>query len=523
MSRLPLLSAPYEALTARYELIDVLGHGSFGDVWKARVLDDGAIVALKIPRDQELGEEALRREPDLMRAFDHPNIVRVNGCHTLGSMFVIEMEYVEGHNLGEMLDGVNRDNPLSYRRILHWTEQILNGLQAIHDAHVVHSDIKPQNVLIDVRGDAKLVDFGTSRRIEDVLVWTRRQGTEAYWAPEVAFEYKRSFASDIYSVGVMLYEMVTGELPYHSPFELASGRAIRRPREINANVPPRLEAIILRAMARDPAERYPSCTAMLVDVAAIFEELEAGQAPSPPDRVQASKPSFRLDSSSPLYYLEQAKAFLAADDLPGALSAAETAVERSGGHPNYLRLLGAIYVRMGYPHKALETYEKVLASYQRDVPVSDRQMRDVLERLGDLYIKTQRYREAVRTYQQLLPVSDNITYAKFRLAVAYGLDADYRKAIQMFEEVRRERPDAAVVYSKLGWAYRLEGNFRQAISYFNQALLIDPGDLLSLYELGEYHWIIGDRSTARRYFERVRQNDAKGQYAERVQQLLAPH
>lgn len=521
MSRLPLLSAPYEALAARYELIDVLGHGSFGDVWKARVLDDGAIVALKIPRDQELGEESLRREPDLMRAFDHPNIVRVNGCHTLGSTFVIEMEYVEGHNLGEMLDGANRDNPLSYRRILHWTEQILKGLQVIHKAHVVHSDIKPQNVLIDVRGDAKLVDFGTSRRIEDVLVYTQRQGTEAYWAPEVAFDQKRSFVSDIYSVGVMLYEMVTGELPYHSPFELASGRAIRRPREINANVPTRLEAVILRAMARDPAERYPSCTAMLADVVAVGKDLAAGQAPSSRDRVQPSRPGFRLDSSSPLYYLEQAKVLLAADDLPGALSAAETAVERSGGHPHYLRLLGAIYLRMGYPHKALETYEKVLTAYQRDVPAGDRQMRDVLERLGDLYIKTQRYREAVRTYQQLLLVSDNIPYAKFRLAVAYGLDADYLKAIQIFEEVRRERPDAAVVYSKLGWAYRLEGDFRQAISYFNQALLIDPGDLLSLLELGEYYWIIGDRSRARKYFERLRQMDTKNRYADKLQHFLS--
>ena len=77
MARTPLLATPYEALNVRYELLEALGHGSFGDVWKARRLDDGAIIALKIPRDQELGEEMLRREPDLMRAFDHPNIVRV--------------------------------------------------------------------------------------------------------------------------------------------------------------------------------------------------------------------------------------------------------------------------------------------------------------------------------------------------------------------------------------------------------------------------------------------------------------
>lgn len=520
MPNLPLLAAPYEALSARFELLDLLGQGSFGDVWKARNLESGQIIALKIPRDQELGEEALRHEPDLMHAFDHPNIVRVYGCHTIGSHFVIEMEYVEGRDLGKMLDGVNRSNPLSYRRILEWAEQILEGLQTIHAAQVVHNDIKPQNILIDLRGNAKLVDFGTSRRLEDVWVWTRRQGTEAYWAPEVAFESKRSYVSDIYSVGVMLYEMVTGELPYRSPYELASGRHVIRPREINANVPSRLEQIILRAMARDPQERYLDAAVMLVDVKTLLQELETGQIPAPPDRVRSTKMPFRMDSSSPLYYLEQAKHLLAAENLSGALQAAETAVERSGGHPNYLRLLAGINLRMGYLNKALETYEKVLTAYQKNFPATSAQLREVLERLGDLYIKVQRYRQAVKTYEQLLSIANNQTYVRFRLAVAYGLDADYRKAVKFLEEVRRERPDAVVVYSKLGWAHMLQGRFREALSYYNQALVLDASDLFSLFQLGKYYWIQGDRSRARSYFERVRQNDANSRYSVQIDQIL---
>ncbi|MEZ4613441.1 MAG: serine/threonine-protein kinase, partial [Caldilineaceae bacterium] len=238
------------ALEERFEFLEHIGQGSFGDVWKARNRSTDQIVAVKIPRDQELGEEILRHEPDIMRSLDHPHIVRVYDFHTIGSNCVIEMEYVEGHNLADMLDAVSREQPLTYTRILLWTEQILTGLEAIHQAQIIHNDIKPQNVLVDVRDEAKLVDFGTSRRIEDVWVWTRRQGTEAYWAPEVAFDSRRSFVSDIYSVGVMLYEMVTGRLPYQSPYELASGRTISRPREVNAHVPIELERIILRAMAR---------------------------------------------------------------------------------------------------------------------------------------------------------------------------------------------------------------------------------------------------------------------------------
>lgn len=519
MSLFPLLAAPHEVLGDKFELLEVLGKGSFGDVWKAKRLGDDTTVALKIPRDQELGEEVLRHEPDLMRAFDHPHIVRVYGCHTIGSLFIIEMEYVAGHNLADMLDGVNRDNPLSYRRILSWARQILSGLQAIHAANVVHGDIKPLNVLINAEGDAKLVDFGTSRRLEDVWVWTRRQGTEAYWAPEVAFEEKRSLVSDIYSVGVLLYEMVTGELPYKSPFELTAGRVVKRPREINANVPPQLEAIVLRAMARDPQDRYPTCEAMLADVMELLDQMDVGEVATPPDRVRAPKVPFRPDSSSPLYYLEEAKACLADDNLQGALQAAEIAVRRSGGHPNYLRLLGGIYLRKGYLSKAIETYERVLTAYERDFPATDAQMRDVLERLGQLYTQTQRYQQAVKSYERLLDVTDKPVYARFRLAVALGLDAEYQRAIQLLEKVRRERPDAVVVYSKLGWAYMLEGNTRQALSYFNQALVFDEADLFSLYELGKYYWIIGDRSRARSYFERVRRHDRTGKYTERLQSL----
>jgi Tfp pilus assembly protein PilF len=375
-------------------------------------------------------------------------------------------------------------------------------------------------VLINAKGYAKLVDFGTSRRLEDVWVWTRRQGTEAYWAPEVAFDGKRSLVSDIYSVGVVLYEMVTGELPYRSPLELTSGRMIKRPREINAHVPPKLEAIILRAMARDPGARYPSCQAILADVEGLIQQMDAGEVAPPPDRTRVARMPFRPDSSSPLYYLEQAKACLADDNLADALEAAKTGVERSGGHPNYLRLLGGIYLRMGYPNKALETYERVLVAYDRDYPATDAQVCDVLERLGRLYIQTQRYRQAVKTYERLLTVTDNPVYARFRLAVALGLDADYARAIQLLEEVRRERPDAVVVYSKLGWAHMLEGDMRQGLSYYNQALVLDAGDLFSLFELGKYYWIIGERSRAQGYFKRIERHDKVGEYRKKVAEVL---
>ena len=111
MALLPASFGAYGALEERFEIQSHLGQGSFGDVWKARNLETGAIVALKIPKDQELGEEVLRQEPDLMKALSHPHVVRVYGCYTIGSQFVIEMEYVEGHNLGEILEQSHHQRP----------------------------------------------------------------------------------------------------------------------------------------------------------------------------------------------------------------------------------------------------------------------------------------------------------------------------------------------------------------------------------------------------------------------------
>ena len=174
----------------------------------------------------------------------------------------------------------------------------------------------------------------------------------------------------------------------------------------------------------------------------------------------------------------------------------------SDGHPSYLRLVGGIYLRMGYINKALEAYERVLASYEQRFPATEAQLRDVLERLGQLYIQTQRYRKAIATYARLLTISDKPVHVRFKMAIACGLDADYKRAIQLLEEVRRERPDAAIVHSKLGWAYMLQGDVRQALSYFNQALLLDETDVFSLFELGRYYWITGDHSRASSLSER---------------------
>lgn len=515
---------PGEELGDRFRLLAELGKGSFGEVWQARRLKDGATVAIKIPKDQEKGEEVLRKESDIIRDIHHPNIVRVHGFHNISELFVIEMEFVDGYDLAKVLDSVSTRAPLTFEQMLEWTLQILDGLAAVHAANISHNDLKPQNILVDkASGTAKITDFGSSRRLEDVWVWTKRHGTEAYMAPEVALEGKRARdVSDIYSIGVLLYEMATGRLPYSSPHQLLTGVQIAKPREVNRDVPTDLEDVILRAMTRRPESRFPNCGSMRTAVQACLDRLRAEAATAAmPARSEPSQLGFRPPSSSPLYYLELAKERLAEGDAQGALEAVEAAVDRSDSHPQYLRMLGGICMRLGYQRKAAEAYEQLLAAFDRGYPVEGHQRREVLERLGQLYINLQRYGEAVAIYERLVDAVDR-PYSRFRLAVAVGLDGDYKRAIQLLETVRAERPDAVVVYSKLAWAHALNGNDRLALSFYNQALALDAFDLFSLFELGKYYFMVGDRRRAREYFERVIEADKQGIYTDRVRELTSP-
>lgn len=510
---------PNEELGGRYKLLEELGRGSFSVVWKAQRLSDKELVALKIPRDQELGEEVLRREPELMRSFNHPNIVKIYETCTIGGLFIIEMELVDGHSLADILDGVSPQKPLSFEQILHWTQQLLRGLVVIHRESVVHGDIKPQNILVNNNEQAKLVDFGTSHRLADVWVWTKGRGTELYWAPEVAFDEKRSLISDIYSLGVVLYEMITGTHPYRSPYVLLTKQKIQKPREINPDVPPLLEQIVERAMAHEPNERYPSAKAMLDDIEQALNSLSQLSTTQVSARTKPSRIGFRLDSSSPIYYHQQAISCLAKKDYQGALAAAEAAVERSGSHPNYLRLLASIYLRLDYQRRAISTYEKLLQVYEDSSSNREDQIADALERLAKLYLTNKRYRQAITAYKHLLTITTNQVYTQFHLAVAYGLNGQYRKSIKLLKAVRKERPDAAIVYSKLGFAYMADGDMRNGFSYYNQALVLEPSELTSLYGLARYHFIMGEKTRAKHYLERLRVADRLGRYTSHIREL----
>jgi hypothetical protein len=273
---------PDRRLGDRYELLECLGDGSYGWVWRATRLADGQTVAVKIPKAQGACNEDLAEGEALVGQPPHPNVVNV---HWMGRVpperewYAIEMEYFPGVTLSQLLDRAGEGYVTTYEEVLGLYGQVLQGVRHLHDLGMCHGDIKPQNILVS-GGAAKLTDFGSSIRSEEMYARVRENGgTILYSAPEVVgswvppgeFEVLRK--ADIYSLGVLLYHLLTARLPHDTYSQVARHCPFPRPREINGSVSPALEEFTLRCLAQDPAGRWASVQEMIP----VFEMARQGQ------------------------------------------------------------------------------------------------------------------------------------------------------------------------------------------------------------------------------------------------------
>jgi eukaryotic-like serine/threonine-protein kinase len=277
-----------ELVAGRYELEERVGAGGMSSVYRARDTVLERRVALKIlhehySRDAEYVER-FRREARSIAKLTHPNIVTIiDRGEWEGHQFIV-FEHVPGENLAELLEAEGR---LSVERAILLTHQVARGLAFAHEFGIVHRDVKPQNVLIDLDGAAKVTDFGIarSREIDDELTQTGTLlGTGDYIAPEQASGEAVDERSDQYSLGVLLYELLVGEVPYPAPNVMSSAmRHLRDPVPsvctARPDVPPRVDAIVARAMAKRPDDRFPSMEAMTAALeAALADERAARRA-----------------------------------------------------------------------------------------------------------------------------------------------------------------------------------------------------------------------------------------------------
>jgi eukaryotic-like serine/threonine-protein kinase len=256
-------------IVGKYKILSTLGSGGFGTVYLAEDTWIDKKVALKVPHKQNLDFGELLREPRLLATLNHPNIVTILTAEKQENVFFIVMEFVPGETLEAI---ISREGPLDINRALDYTCQISNAVDHAHKQGVLHRDLRPSNVLVADRGLLKVADFGTSRFLEIAAHGTTVIGSPPYMAPE-AFQGKAVFASDIYSLGVTMYQMLTGVLPYDTPSpadldRLMKGELLTAPRLKNPKVPKAINDIVLRAMAPEIHARYQRAGELLDEVLA---------------------------------------------------------------------------------------------------------------------------------------------------------------------------------------------------------------------------------------------------------------
>src|ERR687884_1828034 len=241
----------------KYKILSTLGSGGFGTVYLAEDTWIDKKVALKVPHKQTLDFGELLREPRLLATLSHPNIVTILTAERQENVFFIVMEFVPGETLDAI---IAREGALDLPTALDYTCQICNAVDHAHRQGVLHRDLRPSNVLVSDQGLVKVADFGTSRFLEIAAHGTTVIGSPPYMAPE-QFQGKAVFASDIYSLGVTMYQMLTGVLPYNTPMpadldKLLSGELVSPPRLKNPAIPKSISDIVMKAMAPDPGHRY---------------------------------------------------------------------------------------------------------------------------------------------------------------------------------------------------------------------------------------------------------------------------
>ncbi len=250
-----------------YQIERLVARSGMASIYRAKDMRTGVPVALKIPHPEAEADPLLfdrfRREEEIGKKLDHPSVMKVYDTDDHRSIYMV-LEWVDGRLLRQVLV---EQKKLPIERAIQITLSILDALEYIHTHGVVHRDLKPENIMVDPEDRIKLIDFGIAgaaglRRLTFAKL-TQAMGTPDYISPEQVKSKRGDARSDIYAMGVMLYEMLTGDVPFHGPnaFAIMNDRLLNNPvppRELNPEISPQLQEIIYRAIERNPANRYSS-------------------------------------------------------------------------------------------------------------------------------------------------------------------------------------------------------------------------------------------------------------------------
>src|SRR5437660_1651003 len=308
------MTEPSGKCVGDYEVLAVLGTGGMGRVYKVRNVISDRVEAMKILLPDLAGKKELAdrflREIKVLAGLNHPNIAALRTALTLNNQLVMVMEYVDGVTLAARLE----QGPIPAGDALNYISQVLDALQYAHHQKVIHRDIKPGNMMLTPQGVVKLMDFGIARSGSDrgLTMTGTTLGSLYYMSPEQVKGSAVDARSDLYAVGVSLYEMVTGQRPFQadSDFSILAAhleQAPKPPIEIRPDLPEGMNEIILMAMAKNPDERFQSAEAFGAALRSLHVPLAAAASAAPVMSAIASTPASAaatalFDQSAPLSF-----------------------------------------------------------------------------------------------------------------------------------------------------------------------------------------------------------------------------
>lgn len=480
----------------QYRLIRKIAKGGFGEVWLSEKRSPlvTRTVAVKLPHAGQVDVEAIRQEATLWeQASGHPNVVPLIDADIYDGQIVIASEYIEG---GSLADRLRKDGKIPIEEAVSIVIGVLDGLEFLHAKNIVHRDIKPANILMQ-DGAPRLTDFGISRAVENTLVSSTVVGTHPYMSPE-SFEGFRSVQTDVWSVGVLLYHLLTGKLPFPpgKPSEIMYAVLLKEPAPLPDEIPPFLQQIIYKALEKDrepnrqPPRRYQTAAGMRQDLESFLTWFRS---PQPANAFETAK----IYADAPVELATRMRI-----KLPPGNSFAEfwrALVSRKFSPAAvFLVILGAgalvamlSVLMFSRPTPSNSTTENSnaetagakpqTAANETFQPADDaaiRAAREFQRQAEELYAR-KRFEKAIETYTLAIELNPN-DYALYNnRGAAYHADGEFQKAIADYTKAAELNPYHFSAYNNRGAANEDIGNIEQAVADYRKALELDPENKLA--------------------------------------------
>ena len=450
---------PGGTLGSRYRLDRCLGDGSYGFVWKAERLSDHQVVAVKIPKHQGGRNSDLEEGKALVGADPHPGLVAVYWMGRVPpehELFAIEMEFFNSHTLAFLLDAHDDHMVTSYRTLLDLFDQVMDGVLHLHGLGITHGDIKPQNILVS--GDtAKLTDFGSSLTTQDIYLRTRENGgTVLYSPPEFAGLNTRNrdaalaVSHDVYSLGVLLYQLLTGRLPHDTLAQVVRHSPFPRPGELSGSVVNVLDEVVMRALRRRPEDRWPTVEAMRTAFCAARD----AQLAAMPRRAAPVLAERTTDWSSQVMSLMDEQSWRDAE------VAARAEFQRSRDAHAFLLMVRAA-ARDGRYFDALRILDAAPEMLAQDSAVVGDLELLALEAL----VRTERINDAASMVDRCLARQGDASGLLLRKASLLGLQARFREASDILLDLNRRLPRRQAVLRRLVLVHEQMRELEQAEAF----------------------------------------------------------